>query len=232
MDSKLILEISEAVARELKGKERASVVLNIDRLRVKGIGISTGFLTPYEVSKMMGREDHPDPFYDVWAKALSLYVARHMCGPAEPGTHLTKDKAPLCEFDDIPTDGCEYGCGPILALRTDIGVLTAPPCHGADKPACAGKVLFQDLCTMIKAAGCRPVDDYSNSYYYSVSLLDFSNREYRIYEVSLMVDDLPLVTYSFGDYPESKAYNEILYLYMVIAFPYNFTAGQPPPGSE
>jgi hypothetical protein len=232
MDPKIIQEISEAVARELRSKERASVVLNIDKLRVKGIGISTGFLTPYEVSKMLSFGDHPDPFYDVWAKALSLYTAKHLCGPAVPGVPLTKDRAPLCQFEDVPSDACEYNCGPILVLRTDIGEHPAPPCHGADKPACAGKVLFQDLCTMIKAAGCRPIGDTSYAYYYSVSVLDFSNRAYRIYEVSLMVDDLPLAAYSFGDSPESKAYNEILYLYMVIAFPYNFTAGQPPPGAE
>lgn len=232
MDPKIIQEISEAVARELRGKERASVRFEIGGRPVKGIGIATGFLTPYEAVKARGLGPHPDPFYAPWAEALSKYVARHMCGPAEAGVSLAKDRAPICDFPDIPTDQCEYSCGPILVFNTDIGELPAPPCHGADKPGCAGKVLFPDLCTMIKAAGCRSPYEFENTYYYSVSVLDFSNRVYEIREVKLMVDNSPLALYSFGTAPEHKAREEILYLYMVIAFPYDYTGGEPPPSGE
>ena len=127
---------------------------------------------------------------------------------------------------------CEYNCGPILVMNTDIGEMPAPPCHGAERPACAGRVLFPDLCTMIKAAGCRSPYTFENAYYYSVSVLDFSNRVYEIREVKLMVDNLPLALYSFGTSPERKAREEILYLYMIIAFPYDFAGGEPPPGAE
>ena len=232
MDPKIIQEISEAVARELGGKERASVRLEAGGRAIKGIGIATGFLTPYEVVKMQGLGPHPDPFYAPWAEALSKYTAKYLCGPAEAGVNLVKDRAPICDFEDIPTSQCEYNCGPMLVMNTDIGEIPAPPCHGAERPACAGRVLFPDLCTMIKAAGCRSPYTFENAYYYSVSVLDFSNRAYQINEVKLMVDDLPLALYSFGTSPERKAREEILYLYMVIAFPYDFAGGEPPPGAE
>jgi hypothetical protein len=232
MDPKIIEEISKAVAEELRNKERASVVLEVDGRRVKGVGISTGFLTPHEVHRMYGLGEHADPFSDLWAEKLSLYAAMHLCGPAEPGTVLVRDRAPICEFGDVPTDGCEFRCGPVLVLGTDTGRLTAPPCHGAGKPACAGITMFPDLCTMIKAAGCRPRWEFANYYAYSVSVLDFSNREYKIHYVELQVDDKPLATYSFGWHPEQKQYDEILYLYMVIAFPYDFRAVPPPEGAE
>jgi hypothetical protein len=231
MDPKIIQEISEAVVNELRSKERASVRLEIGGRPVKGIGIAARFMTPHEVAKHQGLEPHPDPFYAPWAEALSKYVARYMCGPAEQGTYLVKDRAPICDFPDIPTDQCGYGCGPILVFRTEAGEMPAPPCHGANKPACAGKVMFPDLCTMIKAAGCRSPYTNENAYYYSVSVLDFSNRAYEIYEVKLMVDDHPLALYSFGYTPERKAREEILYLYMTIAFPYDYTSAEPPPGA-
>jgi hypothetical protein len=232
MDQRLIQEISEAVARELRDKERASVRLEIDGRPVKGVGISTGFLTPLEAAKMLGPGGHPDPFYAPWAQALSRYAARHLCGPAVEGVVLTRDRAPICDFEDIPTDGCEFSCGPILVMNTDIGAVPAPPCHGADKPGCAGSVLSPDLCTMVKAAGCRSPYEFERAFYYSVSLLDFSNRAYQINEVKLQVDDQPLAVYSFGFTPERKAREEILYLYMVIAFPFDFTGVEPPPGAE
>jgi len=232
MNQKIIQEISEAVARELVGKERTSVRLEIGGRPVKGIGIFTGFLTPLEAAKMHGPGVHPDPFYAPWAEALSKYVAEYICGPAVDGVNLAKDRAPICNFEDIPTTKCQYGCAPILVMNTDIGELPAPPCHGAERPECAGRVLFPDLCTMIKAAGCRSPYTFENAYYYSVSVLDFSNRVYQINEVKLMADSQPLALYSFGTSPERKNMEEILYLYMVIAFPYDFAGVEPPPGGE
>jgi hypothetical protein len=232
MDPKILEELTKAVAQELRNKERASAEAVYNDRKVKAVGISTGFLTPYEVVKMSGGWEHPDPFYAPWAEILSKLAARHICGPVVEGVYLTKDRAPICEFDDIPSTGCLYNCGPILVLKTDIGDLTAPPCHGADHPGCAGRTAFPDLCTMIKAGGCKPIDPYAQWYLYAVSVLDFSTRDYNLNEVKLMVDDLPLAIYSFGYNPERKRSEEILYLYMTIAFPYDFIGVEPPPGAN
>jgi hypothetical protein len=219
---RIIEEISKAVSEQLKDKERASLVYTVDGVKVKAIGISTGLITPYKVAQINGIDQHSDPFYEPWAKALSRWAAEQFCGPAISGVHLVRDMAPLCKFDDIPSTGCRFNCGPILELNTNIGTLTAPPCHGVDSPACAGKVMFPDLCTAVKAGGCKPLDPNSNFYLYSVSMLDLTNREYEIYEVKLTVDDLPLALYSFSAVPERKMYDEILYLYMSIAFFFDY----------
>jgi hypothetical protein len=232
MDPKIIEEVTKALTERLREAERASVLLEVGSVKVKGIGIQTRFLTPNEVWALNGLGSHPDPFYAHWAEMLSMLTAKHICGPAESGVNLVKDKAPLCQFDDIPSTGCLYRCGPILSLNTDIGQITAPPCHGAGKPACAGVTMFDGLCTMIKAAGCKPADQFAQWYAYAVSMLDFSNRVYRIHEVELKVDDKPLALYSFGMDPEQKLYDELLYFYMVIAFPFDLTGVSPPPGSE
>jgi hypothetical protein len=229
MSSKVLEELTELLTYELKDKEKASITVEAEGRKIKAIGISSRFITPYEFAKMTARNSHPDPFYAPWAEILSRLVAQYVCGPPVH-YELAKDRAPLCDFESVPSWYCRYSCGPILAFNTDIGTITAPPCHGVSDARCSGKTMFPDLCTMIKAAGCRPRG--ANWYAYAVSVLDFSNREYTIYEVKLMVDDLPLALYSFGQSPEKKNYDEILYLYMVIAFPYDFEGVRPPPGAE
>ena len=203
-------QITKALEEKVAENNIVVIEEKLDDRKLKALGLKSILLPGSAVNP-------DDPFYEPWAQTISDIVGRRLCGPALSGTNLYRDPVPLCSFPDVSSSQCEFTCAPILMISEGSVISFYPPCHAAESPACSSYVSNTRPCVMIKGLSCKGDGNYySNAY----SLLDLSTRSYSIYGVALYREDQALVDVTISP-PIAKNFDEILYIYLRIDFPYD-----------